>query len=341
MTPRELVQEQIRHHETPYVPYVLPMEDDVRRRLTEWYGSGDWESRLVNHIVGISVIDIDAPCKVDEIHERDRWGTLWRCDKRPRHLEAPPISEPVLRGYRFPSVDEVFRDNWHSEGCKRVEQNRDRFVVHGIGFGLFERSWTLRGFENALMDIVLNPKFYEALLDGILELYLQIIDRLVTLPIDGVMLSDDYGDQRGVIMGADKWRRFIKPRLAMQIERIKAGGKIALLHCCGNISEIVPDMIEIGLDVLESVQPMAMDPYELKREYGRHITFWGGLCTQHLLPFGRPWEIRAEVERLCVEMASGGGYILAPAKPLMPEVPTENAVAVLEAFIEQAEHGIS
>jgi uroporphyrinogen decarboxylase len=111
-----------------------------------------------------------------------------------------------------------------------------------------------------------------------------------------------------------------------------------LSHCCGSIADIMPDVIEIGLDVYESVQPEARnnDPYELKRRYGDQIAFWGGLGSQSTIPFGTPGQIGAEVTRLCREMGRGGGYILAPAKALQPETPTENAAAVVEAFLQQA-----
>lgn len=100
----------------------------------------------------------------------------------------------------------------------------------------------------------------------------------------------------------------------------------------------MPDIVEIGLDVLESVQPEArgMNPYDLKREWGEQITFWGGLGSQSTIPFGTPAEIRAEVARLCKEMGREGGYILAPAKALQPETPTENAAAVIESFLAQS-----
>jgi uroporphyrinogen decarboxylase len=161
-----------------------------------------------------------------------------------------------------------------------------------------------------------------------------IIERLLALPIDGVMFSDDWGYQRGVLLGAERWRRFIKPRLARMYEQVHAAGKATLSHCCGSVREIMPDIIEIGLDVLESVQPEAegMDPFELKREYGADIAFWGGLGSQSVIPFGTPTEIRHNVKMLCDEMASGGGYILGPAKALQPETPISNAVAVVEAF---------
>ncbi|MBU0609345.1 MAG: uroporphyrinogen decarboxylase family protein, partial [Armatimonadetes bacterium] len=113
-------------------------------------------------------------------------------------------------------------------------------------------------------------------------------------------------------------------------------GKLAIMHCCGSCADIMGDVVEIGLDVLESVQPEAggMNPYRLQELWGDRLTFWGGLGSQSTIPFGTPATIRAEVKQLRERMAQGGGYILAPAKPLRPETPTENAVAVVEAFLE-------
>jgi len=111
-------------------------------------------------------------------------------------------------------------------------------------------------------------------------------------------------------------------------------GKLVISHCCGSIVDILPDVVEIGLDVLESVQPEArgMNPYELKKAWGDKLAFWGGLGSQSTIPFGTPATIQAEVARLRREMGKGGGYILAPAKSLQPETPTANAAAVVEAF---------
>ena len=151
------------------------------------------------------------------------------------------------------------------------------------------------------------------------------------------MFGDDWGDQRGVILGPDRWRRFIKPRWRQIYDAVHAQGKVVISHCCGSVADIMPDIVEMKLDVLESVQPEAagMNPYELKGRWGRDITFYGGLGSQSTVPFGSPEEIREEVGRLCRKMGRGGGYILHPAKAMQPETPTENAAAVFEAFVEQ------
>ena len=127
----------------------------------------------------------------------------------------------------------------------------------------------------------------------------------------------------------------MKPRFQKLFERVRQHDKMVIMHCCGNAFEVIPDVIEIGLDVLESLQPEAMDIYEIKREYGKNIRLWGGLGTQQVLPFGTPEDVRNEIRHLVAEMGAGGGYILASAKPLMQEVPTENAIAVIEEFSRQ------
>jgi uroporphyrinogen decarboxylase len=211
-------------------------------------------------------------------------------------------------------------------------------MVAGFGFGLFERTWALRGFNNALMDAAGDPDFYDELVERVTEHQMQILDHLLDLPVDGIMFSDDWGYQRGVLLGPERWRRFLKPRLAHMYARTHNAKKYVLSHCCGSIAAIMPDAIEIGLDVYQSVQPEASDsnPYDLKRQYGDQITFWGGLGSQSVVPFGTPAEIKAEVTKLCREMGRGGGYILGPSKAIQPETPTENAAAVVEAFLDQA-----
>jgi len=265
------------------------------------------------------------------------FGSTWQVDRRPFHLVEPALKTTSLEGFAFPDVSSLFEGE-REDVLHFVAEHKDRFLVAGFGFGLFERTWALRGFDNALMDAAANPDFYDELVEQVAAHQMAILDHLVDLPIDGVMFSDDWGYQKGVLLGPARWRRFIKPRLAKMYDRVHRASKYVLSHCCGSIADIMPDVIEIGLDVYQSVQPEAKDndPYELKRKYGDRITFWGGLGSQSTLPFATPAAIKAEVARLCREMGQGGGYILGPAKAVQPETPTQNAAAVVEAFLEQA-----
>ena len=336
-TPRERVLAQIHHRETDYVPYTIRFEGDVAERLDVHYGSDVWRSLIDNAIRRLPGPDLEVRRNNDACHT-DLYGSTWRVDRRTFHLVEPALKTPSLEGFAFPDMDTIFEPGWDQEVLQAVEQQKDRFLVIGFGTGLFERSWGLRGFENALMDIVAHPDFYEELIERLTDHQMEIVERLLTLPVDGILFADDWSYQQGVLVGAERWRRIFKPRLARLYQRAHEAGKYVLTHCCGSMEEILPDVIEIGLDVYQSVQPEAKnnDPYELKRKYGDQITFWGGLGSQSTIPFGTPDEISAEVARLCREMGQGGGYILAPAKPLQPETPTENAAAVVEAFLQQA-----
>jgi uroporphyrinogen decarboxylase len=334
---KELVVAQIQHVETEQVPYTLSFEGDVAERLDVYYGDPGWRDLIKDAIVRVPAPEMVYD-RTAERYDTDRFGSTWRVDRRPFHLVELALKEPSLQGYMFPEVDAIFDQVWKAEALEFIEDNRDRFLVSSFGFGLFERTWALRGFDGALMDAAAEPDFYDELVGQVADHQMEILEHLLELPIDGVMFSDDWGYQQGVLLGPDRWRRFLKPRLARMYARVHAAGKVVLSHCCGSIVDIMPDAIEIGLDVLESVQPEArgMNPYALKRRYGDAITFWGGLGSQSTIPFATPGEIKDEVSRLCREMGRNGGYILAPAKSLQPETPTENAAAVVEAFLQQS-----
>ena len=346
LTPKERVLAQINHQETDYIPYTIRLTDDVAQRLDAHYGCATWR-RLVDD--AIRALPSPVPLVTDGAGPlvRDVYGSLWRIDRRPFHLVEAALRGPSLQGPApragcgrlvFPDVDSLCTPEWEQQARRAAEENKDHFLVATLGNGLFERSWALLGFEEALMAAVAEPAFYAGLLERLADHQLAIVDRLLELPVDGIFFGDDWGYQEGVLLGPARWRRLIKPHYARIYARVHAAGKLTLSHCCGSVAEILPDIIEMGLDVLESVQPEArgMNPYELKRRFGADITFWGGLGSQSLIPFGTPAEIHAEVERLCLEMGRGGGYILSPAKPLQPETPVANAAAVVEAFLTQA-----
>ena len=278
--------EQIAHRETDFIPYVLPMEDTTAEALDVHYGSKEWRTKLDSHVIEFRLAKL--PWETAGSRAKGPYGTVWRTDLRRAHLEVAPLSEPSLSGYTFPSIDELLVENWEDKVRQARKQYSDHFLVVGCGSGPFERSWYLRGMENALADAVTEPDFYEELICTLTDHQLQIIERVLDSPADGMMMGDDWAYQKGVFLGPERWRRFLKPNLKRIYERIHAAGKITVTHCCGSIVDIMPDVIEIGLDVLESVQPEAMDPYMLKREYGRYITFWGGLGSQSVLSFGTP-----------------------------------------------------
>lgn len=336
MTPRDQVLAAVGHRQPEAVPYTLSCEGDVAQRLDAYYGGIQWRERLVNYMVSVQAVDTDLMTPVDEAHARDGYGGIWRTDQRPKHLEKPPLDQPSFTGYEFPEPDKFFRPDWKEQARRTIAEHPEAFAVGRLGWGLFERSWNLRGFENILVDMMTEPAFFEEALDRLMNLYLAFVDYTADLPIDGIFFGDDWGDQRGIIVGPERWRKYLKPRWARIYEAAHRYGKIVMHHSCGSVAEIIPDFIEIGMDVLESVQPEAagMNPYELKKKWDGQIAFWGCLGNQSIIPLGTPQQLKMEIRRLKIEMGRNGGYILAPAKPLQPETPTENAAAIVDAFLE-------
>lgn len=339
---KETVISTIKHEETEFCPYTFLLEpgSDIAERLDSYYGSRQWRTKFHNYIIRCGVEDGRKPFEPEPALRKNLFGSVWRGDRRPIHLEKAALDSPSLGGYCFPDIDLFLTEQWEKDVRKTLAQSPDTFNVLYPGFGLFERSWDLRGFENVLMDSASEPEFFADLIAAINEEHLsKLIDRFLEFPIDGIFFGDDWGDQRGVILGPQRWREVLKPHYAKLYDKVKKAGKYVITHCCGSVVDIIDDMIEIGLDVLESVQPEArgMNPYELKARFGDRITFWGGLGSQSIVPFGRPEELRREIVKLNSVMRKGGGYILAGAKALQQETPTENAVAILEQFIALGE----
>jgi uroporphyrinogen decarboxylase len=192
--------------------------------------------------------------------------------------------------------------------------------------------------ENILMDLHLEPAFVEDLLDGLEAVCNGVIDRLLADHhncMDAIGLSEDYGTERALLLNPEHWQRFIKPRLARMCHRIHHGGKRVYIHSCGHVTPIIPDLIEIGVDMLQPIQPEAMDILALKRRFGQDLCFLGGISTQKTLPCGTIQDVRCEVRQCLEYMAAGGRYVMAPAKPILPGVPVANAIALIDAFENQ------
>ena len=185
------------------------------------------------------------------------------------------------------------------------------------------------------MGMVIDRQFVNNLLDRILDWNLHLIDLACAHNIDGMMFGDDWGMQTGLLMGVPFWREFIKPRIRQMYQRVKAHNKYVLIHSCGKVNEIFPDLIACGLDVFNPFQPEVMDVWEMKKTFGNSLTFYGGISTQHTLPFGSPDEVRSEVKRLLDVVGRDGGYIAAPAHCIPGDAKPENVAAMIEVLRNQ------
>ena len=269
MNHRDYVVAALRHEETDRVPYTLGFEGGTDKELDAYYGCADWRARVQECMVSLGGVDTVGERPLDDTHGIDAFGSIWRRDKLPWHLEKPAMAEPSFSGVRWPTVDD-FPAYCAPNVNELTGPGAERFSLLHSGWGLFEHSRRLRGFENRRTGSIAEPDFYAELLDRLTDLRLAMISEFRPIPADAVMFGDDWGDQRGVILGPERWRHFLKPRWAKVYAAVHAQGKLVISHCCGSVADILPDLIEIGLDGLESVQPepRGMSPFELKAKYG-------------------------------------------------------------------------
>jgi uroporphyrinogen decarboxylase len=251
---------------------------------------------------------------------------------------------------RNSTVDDLEEYNWPDpadpgftrgivEEAKKLREETDYAIVGDFNFeSWYENCWYMRGFEQWYKDFYRNPEFVEALLDITAELHMQFLVKILDAVgeyLDVVMQGDDLAIQDGPVMSPEMYRKFIKPRQAKIFDLIKQKTDAKLFyHCCGSVRTLIPDLIEIGVDIINPVQVSAkgMDTKELKEEFGDKICFWGAVDTQHVLPYGSQKEVKKEVKKRINDLAPGGGYILTSVHNVQSDVPPENIMAMCEAL---------
>ena len=198
---------------------------------------------------------------------------------------------------------------------------------------LFERLHFLRGMENAFADFYSHEKDVRRFLERTHQYNMDLIRRWGTTGADAVFITEDFGTQTAMMISPDMWRKFFKSYYREAMDEAHRCGMDVIYHSCGNIMEIIPDLIEIGLDVLDPVQPGAMDVVEVARRFGGQLSFKGTIDDQNLLAFGSPREIKETIRRTIDVLARpfGDGLILSPANVMTPEIPIENLQALFEA----------
>ena len=329
MTPREVVYAALRHEETAVVPYNFMFSPPAEERLKTHYGVDDVQTHLGMHLYIYGCAGKPLYAHPDEFGPAitDEFGVVWATSAIDRgYPVGHPLERPALDAYHFP--DPLAPSRW--EDVRQASERHDHLFRLAVVGDLWERANFLRGLDALLADLHENPKFVHELLAAICEYDLTTLTGMAQFGPDGVFVSDDYGCQDRLMMRPDDWRKFVSPHLGRILAAAKSYGLTTMLHTCGHVTEIIPDLIELGLDILHPIQPEAMDIFALKREFGRSITFCGGISTQRLLPFGTPQEIRTEVQGTISVMGKGGGYIAEPGITLQADIPTANLVALVE-----------
>ena len=254
------------------------------------------------------------------------------------HIISPlknGMTEKEAAEFPLPDFLEEYRHS-HFESCVKEWHEKGLAVCGSLVQTIFEKAWAIRGFEETLMDMIAEPEAISILFDRLTELRIEQMKLLVNAGIDILMLGDDVGMQTGMLMGADTWRELLKPRMAKIIHEAKKlrPDLPIFYHSCGNPGQIIPDLIEIGVTVLNPIQPECFDLQYVKDTYGDKLAFWGGVSAQKNLSFGTPEQVKAEVKR-CIEiLGKDGGYFIGPNHVVEPEVSWENLMAFFEAVEE-------
>lgn len=291
---------------------------------------------------------------IEDYHTfKDEWGITWKMpvdgglyyDMR-KHPLADARTIADLRNYQWPDPTDPGRFTTMKQRADQfVHKEQKAYILGRHAAGIFEVALWVRGFENFFMDLASQPDFAKALLDIITELKMAYWEQALEAVDENVLVvseADDIATQRGPIISIEMYKRFIAPRHKRLFDHLRkcARSRFHLFyHTCGAVKDLIGLLIDEGVEVLNPVQVSAagMDTAELKREFGKDITFWGGgIDTQHVLPHGSPDEVRDEVKRRIHDLAPGGGFIFNPVHNVQGDVPPENFMAMWETL---QEHG--
>jgi len=273
----------------------------------------------------------------------DEWGTEWTQEPaglfyvtRPALANAQSVTD--LQQFAWPEPRSLFYSPEEvGSAARTLRESTDCAVCLDLPDAVVHSSQNIRGYERWLLDSALDTRFFEALLDHIVELYCAMLVPVLAAAggnIDLVMICDDIAVQNGPLISPRAYRKLIKPRHARIMETIKANSSAKIVfHSCGSVRWALPDLIDVGIDGLNPVQCSAtgMEPIELKRDFGNDVLFWGSVDTQHVLPFGTPDDVREEVRRKIEAFHRDGGYVIGSVHIIQGDVPPQNVLAMTEA----------
>lgn len=275
----------------------------------------------------------------------DEWGVGWSVVEyetrfgRGHYTEMtghPLACDDAIASYRAPDPQ---REELYRDAAWTLREFKEEYWIVGVTVTtIFETAWALRGYERLLTDLVTDPDLAAAILEIPYRYHLAAAQRLVEMGVDMIWVGDDVGSQAGMLISPALWRRLFKPKWAeffASLKRLNPELKIAY-HSDGVIEPIIADLIEVGLDVLNPVQPACMDPAQLKRQYGNHLSFWGTIDEQHTLPFGSPDDVAREVRTRLQTVGHDGGLIIGPTHHVQLDTPMENFWAMIRAICELA-----
>ncbi len=339
-TSKERVRIALSHEEPDRVPIYAGFTPEMEAALrSKFPGSGDIGAFLGNDVVCSSVGVGNSFYMSEAMEYTCEWGISWR--------QVPFSGGHYTEMVGHPLADERMIDKFvvpnpldesrYEETQRILDAYRGTHWIAGnLRATVFECSWYLRGMENLLIDMVERKDTAHAIMDKVMEFSLAAGRRMIGLGIDMLWTGDDVGTQRAMLISPSLWREFLRPRYAHLIEEFRQENPSIVIayHSDGDITPIIPELIELGVDVLNPVQPGCMDPVAIKARFGTKLSFIGGIDLQRTLPLGSVGDVRNEVRERIRTMGQGGGLILAPAHDVQPDTSIENILAFYDAAKE-------
>ena len=249
-------------------------------------------------------------------------------------ISGHPLAEDgAIDTYVPPDPD---RPELYDEAKWMIDRFKDEYWIVGVTVTtMFETAWALRGYQQLLIDLVTDRDYVERVFDIPFNYHLHAAKKLVDMGVDMIWVGDDVGTQDRMLISPQLWRDLFKPRMARFIAVLKAINpdvKVAY-HSDGVIDPIITDLIDIGLDVLNPIQPQCMDPAQIKKKYGKHLSFWGSIDEQYTLPFGTPGDVKNEVITRLRTIGQNGGLIIGPTHHVQLDTPLENFRAMVDTVL--------
>jgi len=361
MNPRERVLTSLEHKEPDRVPMLSSFTPEFANKLREKL---NLEDKLFNphggtdHELEVKVgndVLLNAQGFANSYYQNldkdytDEWGVGWKIVKYNTKFGNGKYTEIVkhpledlnnLNSYIAP--DPTIEDKY-LPSRELVEKFGKEYPIMGvIVCTIFESAWALRGLDNLMMDFLTNEELANKILDIPFKYHLEAGKKLVEIGVDIIWTGDDVGAQNSMLISPELWRKYLKPRMAnlfSELKKINPDIKIAY-HSDGFIYPIIDELVEIGLDILNPIQPKSMDPSYLKRRYGKALSLWGTIDIQETLPYGSIKDVREEVIRRIKHLAHGGGFIIGPTHHVQIDTPSENFFALCETIKEYGKYPI-
>ena len=342
MNHRENFLAALRRQPCERIPFHLTMCESLQQEMIKRYGTAD---AVTVFDMPLQYIELCPPTRKidhkkyhkdpDSLDMIDEFGVGYQNGSIAHFMKfISPMADfddpRQVEDYPFPDPDDEAR--WADAKRQVEEAHAAGRAAAYFALQVFEPAWYLRGLENMLADFLCDEEMAAACMDKMTRHQCRVAEHAAQIGVDVIMFGDDVGTQKAMMMGVDTWRKWVKPATAATIAAAKAVNPdvLALYHSDGVIYDIIPELIEIGVDVLNPVQPECVDPVALKKQYGDRLSFWGTIGTQTTMPFGTPEDVRENIKHMIETVGAGGGLLVAPTHLLEPEVPWEN----IEAFVQ-------